>query len=176
MRVFASKEAAGQELAPLVQAAVTGCESVVVLGVDPGGLPVARMVADALGLQVHPVSLVEGPQGLTVGPLPDLADQAVIVVDDGVETGTAAKAIAAALEPLGADRRVLAVPVCPHQALATLQLAYDEVIAIARPLARRSLRWHYADGSTSTGTGTASQPSDGGAEQRASTSDRIFDD
>lgn len=146
MRVFASKEAAGQELAPLVQAAVTETESVVLLGVDPGGMPVARAVADALGLEVHPISLVEGAQGLTVGPLPDLAGRVVIVVDDGVETGTAAKAIAAALESLGPVRRVLAVPVCPHQALATLQLIYDEVIAIERPLARRSLRWHYAAG------------------------------
>jgi len=146
MRVFASKAAAGQELAPLVQAAVTETASVALLGVDPGGMPVARAVADALGLEVHPVSLVEGAQGLTVGPLPDLAGQVVIVVDDGVETGTAAKAIAAALESLRPVRRVLAVPVCPHQALATLQLVYDEVIAIERPLARRSLRWHYAAG------------------------------
>lgn len=146
MRVFASKEAAGQELAPLVQAAVTEAASVVLLGVDPGGMPVARAVADALGVEVSSVSLVEGAQGLTVGPLPDLAGQVVIVVDDGVETGTAAKAIAAALESLGPVRRVLAVPVCPHQALATLQLVYDEVIAIERPLARRSLRWHYAAG------------------------------
>jgi putative phosphoribosyl transferase len=45
----------------------------------------------------------------------------------------------------GAARLVLAVPVCPREALADLALRYDEVVAVARPLARRSLAWHYDD-------------------------------
>ena len=157
MRVFASPQAAGQELAPLVRAAVTGTDPVVI-GVDPGGLPVAHPVATALGVEVHPVALAEGPGALRVGALPDLAGRVVIVVDDGVETGTAARALAGALASMGPARRVLAVPVCPREALASLQLVYDEVIAIDRPLVRRSLHWHYADRSSETGSSETSEP------------------
>jgi predicted phosphoribosyltransferase len=152
VRIFDSRMAAGVELAPLVQAALgrdpaQAPGDVLVLGVAPHGLGVAEPVAASLGVSVHPVTITETPDGLSIGPLPPVAScTVVVVVDDGVETGTAARAIAGALEPLGPARRVLAVPVCPHQALATLQLVYDAVIAIDRPLARRSLRWHYAEG------------------------------
>jgi predicted phosphoribosyltransferase len=144
MRVFDSKQAAGVELAPLVQDLVAD-RSVTLLAVDPGGLPVAQAVADALGVVLHPIRLHEGPHGLVVDDLPPLAGQVVVVIDDGVETGTAAHAIGAALVSASPAHRVLAVPVCPREALATLQLVYDEVIAIERPLVRRSLRWHFAD-------------------------------
>jgi putative phosphoribosyl transferase len=69
----------------------------------------------------------------------------VVVVDDGVETGTAARAIAHALRTGNPARLVLAVPVCPRQEGGSLALLYDEVIAVVQPLARRSLRWHYAN-------------------------------
>ena len=38
---------------------------------------------------------------------------------------------------------MLAVPVCPREALADLALRYDDVVAPVRPLVRRSLTWHY---------------------------------
>lgn len=143
MRVFTTKAQAGAELADLVRNAVQG--PVLVLGVAPHGLPVADPVAAALGVSAHPVTVTQHPDGLQVQALPELGENTVVVVDDGVETGSAARAIAGALRASGSMRIVLAVPVCPREALATLQLAYDEVIAIDTPLARRSLRWHYAD-------------------------------
>jgi len=144
VRVFESRQAAGAELVPLVAAAV-GEQPAVVLVVDPGGLLVGQALAEGLGMDVHPIKLHEVSHGLAVEDLPPLAGQVAVVVDDGVETGTAARAIGAALQDLGPARRILAVPVCPHEALATLNLVYDEVIAIERPLVRRSLRWHFAD-------------------------------
>jgi predicted phosphoribosyltransferase len=33
--------------------------------------------------------------------------------------------------------------VCPREAEAHLRHRYDRVIALERPLVRRSLRWHY---------------------------------
>lgn len=145
MRVFASRAAAGRELAPLVHAwaAKTQAAQVVVLGIGPDGLPVAEAVATACEVAVHPVAVSEVGDQLLVGTLPDVAGAAVVVVDAGVETGAAAQALAGALQPLGAFSTLLAVPVCPRQALANLRLAYDEVIALDTPLARRSLRWHY---------------------------------
>ena len=78
-----------------------------------------------------------------------LARVAYIDIDahhaDGVETGTASRLVGAALRSGGAARVVLAVPVCPRQAEAGLSTVYDEIVAIDRPLARRDLRWHYAD-------------------------------
>lgn len=143
MRVFASRAEAGAELAPLVRAVVAA--PVVVIGVAPHGMPVAEQVATALGLVAQPVALIEHADGLLADRMPPTAGCTAVVVDDGVETGSAARAIAEALRESGAQRTVLAVPVCPRQALATLRLAFDEVIAIDIPLARRSLRWHYAD-------------------------------
>ena len=65
------------------------------IDVDVRGLPVTR---SADGAVAEPVEGIEG--------------RLVIVVDDGVETGTVARAAAAALRPLGPARLVLAVPVC----------------------------------------------------------------
>ena len=67
----------------------------------------------------------------------------MLVVDDGVETGTAARAVVAALREAGAAYVALAVPVCPREAEADLRRRYDDVIAVTKPLVRRSLRWHY---------------------------------
>ena len=69
----------------------------------------------------------------------------MIVVDDGVETGTAARLVGAAAREAEVGRLVLAVPVCPRQAESGLRALYDDVVAIDRPLARRDLRWHYTD-------------------------------
>ncbi len=74
-----------------------------------------------------------------------MAGRCVVVIDDGVETGTAARAAASALRESGVESLLLAVPVCPREALADLQHRYDQVVAVVRPLARRSLAWHYAD-------------------------------
>ena len=67
----------------------------------------------------------------------------VVVIDDGVETGTAAAAAAEVLRDAGARRLTLAVPVCPRDAEVGLLDRYDDVVAVVRPLVRRSLRWHY---------------------------------
>ncbi len=67
----------------------------------------------------------------------------VVVVDDGVETGTAGRRAALPCARRGATAVVLAVPVCPRESEAQLRARYDDVIAVTKPLARRSLRWHY---------------------------------
>lgn len=133
---------AGRQLAPLV---VERVRDPFLLAVSPHGVPVAEPVAAALGVVVHPLPLIRTDEGVSVPEVPEIAGREVLIVDDGVETGTAARAMAAALRAHNPERLILAVPVCPRQEGSTLGLLYDEVIAVVQPLARRSLRWHYTD-------------------------------
>jgi len=145
-RRFANLADAGAALAahllaahPGQSAPRPGCTVVAVL---PNGVPVALPIAAALGAPVvaaridrtgEPSAVIEGSlRGVTA-----------MVIDDGVETGTAAHLVAAAAREAGAERLVLAVPVCPREASASLRLVYDEIEALAQPLGRRNLRWHF---------------------------------
>jgi predicted phosphoribosyltransferase len=144
MTGFADLADGGRQLAPLVGEAASGMRQPLLLAIVPNGVPVAEPIADALGLPLVGVLLDrEGDPCVTT--LPEVAGRDVIVVDDGVETGTAARLVGAAAREAGAERLMLAVPVCPRQAEAGLQSIYDEIVAIDRPLGRRDLRWHYAD-------------------------------
>jgi putative phosphoribosyl transferase len=58
---------------------------------------------------------------------------------------SSAAAASAALRNSDVGRLLLAVPVCPRDALEHLQRRYDLVVAVAKPMGRRSLTWHYAD-------------------------------
>lgn len=133
---------AGAHLAPHV---VGRAEDPLILAVVPNGVPVAAVVAAAIGAPVQELTVIRSEDGVALSGVPDVAGRDVIVIDDGVETGTAARAIAHALRDRDPARLILAVPVCPRQEGSSLALLYDEVIAVVQPLARRSLRWHYAN-------------------------------
>lgn len=141
---FASRREAGERLAELL-AEEGSWPDVLVLALGDRGHAVGEPVATALDTQAIAVAIDRSPDGPNVGPLPDVRNRTVIVVGDGVETGAAAHAVARALDEHTPSRKVLAVGVCPRDALATLQFAYDEVIAVHRPMGRRALTWHYAD-------------------------------
>lgn len=140
---FANLAAAGAALAGHLTPD-PGWPAPVVVAVLPNGVPVAIPVARALGAPLvgarvdrsgEPVVGLEGSvQGATA-----------VVVDDGVETGTAARLAARAARAAGAARVVLAVPVCPREASAALSLEYDEIRALVQPMGRRDLRWHFDD-------------------------------
>ena len=63
----------------------------------------------------------------------EVAGRTVIVVDDGVATGSTAAAVGRWLAQAGAGRRVLAVPVAPPQTAERLGGSYDEVVTLATP-------------------------------------------
>jgi len=138
---FADLADGGRRLAELLPPEAVA--DAVVLAVPPGGVTVGAAVAAALGLEVVPLLTTRDDDGVSVEVPVDVSGRRVVVVDDGVETGTAARAVVAALRQAGASYVVLAVPVCPREAEADLRHRYDEVIAVTRPLVRRSLRWHY---------------------------------
>lgn len=148
MSRFANLRDAGERLAVLLADAVDR-EAAILLAVVPNGVPVAVAAADALGLPVRalPVQRTEG--GVSIVLPSELADEiagrSVLVVDDGVETGTVARAAAPALRAAGVGELVLAVPVCPREAMADLAHRYDRVLAVQTPMARRSLAWHFED-------------------------------
>lgn len=138
---FADLADGGRALAALLGERLSA--DAVLVAVPPGGVPVGAAVGVALGREVAALDVVGTDDGVEVGVPLEVTGREVVVIDDGVETGTAARAVAAALREAGATRIVLAVPVCPREVEADLRLRYDEVIAVTRPLVRRSLRWHY---------------------------------
>jgi len=96
-----------------------------------------------LGLPSELLVVSTTDAGVSVEVPVDVSGRRVLVIDEGVVTGTAARAVAAALREAGAAYVALAVPVCPREAEADLRRRYDDVIAVTKPLVRRSLRWHY---------------------------------
>ncbi len=77
-------------------------------------------------------------------PVP-VAGATVIVVDDGVATGTTIRAAMKALRRRHPARLVLAVPVAPADTLYELQAEADEVICLAQPEPFHAIGLHYGD-------------------------------
>ena len=144
MTRFANLADGGLALVEALRPVTVSLDAPLLVAIVPGGVPVAGALAAELDLPLAGAGIErEGEPG--VRDVPDVSGRDVIVVDDGVETGTAARLIAAAMREGAAHSLRLAVPVCPRQAEAHLQVIYDEIIAVERPLGRRDLRWHYDD-------------------------------
>ena len=75
----------------------------------------------------------------------EVAGRTVIVVDDGVATGSTATAVGRWLGQAGAARRVLAVPVAPPSTAERLGGSYDDVVALATPEAFFAVGEFYTD-------------------------------
>lgn len=121
-------------------------ERAVLFAVIPNGVPVALEICNALGIPLWPLEVERSDAGVVIAaPKQDLKNALVIVVDDGVETGTVARAAAQTLRAAGVGELVLAVPICPRETMADLSQRYDRIIAAAMPMARRSLAWHFED-------------------------------
>jgi putative phosphoribosyl transferase len=77
-------------------------------------------------------------------PMP-LGGRAVVVVDDGIATGTTVRAGLQALRRLEVSQVVLAVPVAPPEALARLRPLVDEIVCLASPPFFHAVGAHYVD-------------------------------
>lgn len=64
---------------------------------------------------------------------PDVEGRTVVLVDDGLATGSTMLAAAKALREEGAERLVVAVPVAPPQTCEALQSEVDEVVCAVTP-------------------------------------------
>jgi len=82
-----------------------------------------------------------------VGPTggPDIAGHTAIVVDDGIATGTSMRAAIKALRRKAPKELIVAVPVAPHDVVASLRSDADEVICLQSPEPFYAVGMHYAD-------------------------------
>jgi putative phosphoribosyl transferase len=77
-------------------------------------------------------------------PLP-VAGATVIVVDDGLATGTTARAALQALRRRKPARLILAIPVAPHETVAALRSEVDQLVCLAEPSPFHAIGLHYLD-------------------------------
>jgi putative phosphoribosyl transferase len=77
--------------------------------------------------------------------LGDLDGQAVVVVDDGVATGSTARACLRQVREAGADPLVFAVPVGPPDTIEALRDEADRVLCLETPQQFRAVGQHYRD-------------------------------
>ncbi len=145
MSDFANLRDAGRQLGPLLAGALAGIEDPLLLAVIPNGVPVALGIQEEFDIPVRGLAAQRSDAAVLIVPDADLAGRNVVIVDDGVETGTVARAAATAMVESGVASVTLAVPGGSREALATLQHRYDRVVALVRPMVHRSLAGHYDD-------------------------------
>jgi putative phosphoribosyl transferase len=78
-------------------------------------------------------------------PHPEVAGHSVIVVDDGIATGTTVRAVIKALRLKDPKSILLAVPVAPADAVETLRGEVDDIVCLATPEPFFGIGLHYAD-------------------------------
>jgi predicted phosphoribosyltransferase len=76
---------------------------------------------------------------------PDLRGREVVIVDDGLATGSTARAACAVARAAGAARVVLAVPVAPSGTVRTLRSIADDVVVVATPSPFAAIGQFYDD-------------------------------
>jgi predicted phosphoribosyltransferase len=74
---------------------------------------------------------------------PELAGTSVVVVDDGVATGSTARACLELIRAEDPERVVLAVPVGPPDTIADLEAVADEVVCLETPQGFRGVGQFY---------------------------------
>jgi putative phosphoribosyl transferase len=74
-----------------------------------------------------------------------LAGRTVVLVDDGLATGSTVRAALQALRRAKPSRVVLAVPVAPADTVQQLRVAVDEVVCLSQPEFFGGVGAHYAD-------------------------------
>ncbi len=77
-------------------------------------------------------------------PLP-LAGRMVIVVDDGIATGSTVRAALRAVRKAGARRIVLAVPVAPEDTIEQLRAEVDDIVCLSTPSPFIAVGAHYGE-------------------------------
>jgi predicted phosphoribosyltransferase len=78
-------------------------------------------------------------------PAPDVTGRVVILVDDGLATGSTMRAAVLALRSRGPTRIVVAVPTAPPQACAELEGIADDVICLMQPQPFYAVGMSYED-------------------------------
>jgi predicted phosphoribosyltransferase len=154
--IFRDRREAGHLLAEELLG-YAGRKDVIVLGLPRGGVPVAYEIAIALRvlLDVFVVRKlgVPGFRELAYrghGGSPDAAGKIVILVDDGIATGSTIRAAVAALKRQHPARLIVAVPTAAASTCDELRSQVDEFVVLMAPEDFRSVGEWYADFSQTT--------------------------
>lgn len=78
-------------------------------------------------------------------PRIDLVGRTAVIVDDGIATGSTARAACHVARAHGAERVVLAVPVAAPDSVAALSADADEIVCVEQPASLRSVGEWYED-------------------------------
>jgi predicted phosphoribosyltransferase len=111
---------------------------------EPGGVRVLdEEVVGLLGIPESVLAAVESKERLELErrirayrggrPLPEVQGRTVLLVDDGVATGSTLRAALQALRAQQPAALVVAVPVAPREAVAWLRGLADDVICLRKP-------------------------------------------
>lgn len=99
------------------------------------------------GETAHQIAEIERRRRAYFGdrePVP-IAGRAVILVDDGIATGSTMRTAARAVRKAGAAKIVIAVPVAPEDAVAELRAEADEIVCLDMPHPFLAVGAHYAE-------------------------------
>lgn len=99
------------------------------------------------GLMRVQLAEIERRRRLYLGDRPpvDVSGQSVIVVDDGIATGTTVRAALRALRGRKPKRLILAVPVAPEGSLAEIERQVDDLVCLQQPSPFYAIGQFYAD-------------------------------
>jgi predicted phosphoribosyltransferase len=133
---------------------VPGHEELAMGAIASGGVEVVNeQVAGRLGLGEADLRRAAEAEGRELArrehhyregrPPPDLAGRVVILVDDGLATGSTMRAAVAAVRRLGPARVVVAVPTAPASTCQRLREEADEVICATTPRPFRAVGYSY---------------------------------
>jgi predicted phosphoribosyltransferase len=135
---------------------VPGQEELAMGAIAAGGLRVLNdPVVKGLGISEREIEAVAGKErlelerreGLYRGgrPAPDLRGRTVILVDDGIATGTTMKVAIAALKQQQSTKIVVAIPVAPWSTCEELRGEVDNVVCLLSPKDFMAIGAWYAD-------------------------------
>jgi putative phosphoribosyl transferase len=122
---------------------------------EGGALVIDKRVQVAAGVSAEELAAVEASERAEldrrvrrfrgVRPPVSLAGRTVVVVDDGIATGSTARAACQVARARGAARVVLAVPVAPRESVTTLSCDANEVVCIEMPTRFLAIGQFYED-------------------------------
>jgi putative phosphoribosyl transferase len=112
-------------------------------------------IVDAVGVDIETIQAVERRERAEldaratrfrgVRPRVPIEDATVVIVDDGIATGSTARAAVLVARAHGATRVVLAVPVGPARTCAELRDVADDVMCLEQPTAFSAVGQFYRD-------------------------------
>jgi putative phosphoribosyl transferase len=135
---------------------VPGHRELAMGAIASGGLRVLNMdLIEALGISPAAVESVADRELLEMErqqrtyrgnrPLPELCGRTIIIVDDGLATGSTMRAATAALRQSNPARIIVAAPVAAAETARELWREVDEVVCVSTPLDFHSVSAWYAD-------------------------------